>query len=72
LPKAVAPAGTSRVTTLQAPIKASSPDGAPDVDWATKLQPRGPPGRIARVIGREDLNSRADLHFVADGDLYDV
>jgi hypothetical protein len=48
------------------------PDVAPDVDWATKLQPRGPPGRIARVIGREDLNSRADLHFVADGDLYDV
>src|SRR5580704_5420886 len=48
------------------------PDVAPDVDWATKLQPGGPPSSIARVIGREDLNPWADLRFVADGDLHDV
>src|ERR1700730_11967475 len=51
---------------------AADPDIAPDVDWATKLQPGGPPSCIAWVIGREDLNPWTDLRFVANGDLHDV
>jgi hypothetical protein len=50
----------------------SDPDIATYVDWATKLQPRGPPSCIAWVIGRKDLNPWADLRLVANRDLHDI
>ena len=51
---------------------APDPNIAPDMDWATKLQPGGPPSCIARVIDRKNLHPGADLCLVADDDLHDV
>src|SRR6516162_3454381 len=50
----------------------SNPDVAADADWAAKLQARGSPRRVARMIGRQDLHSRPDLRAVSDGDLHDI
>src|SRR4051812_9486597 len=60
------------VTPGRMDCAAPNPDIATYVDWATKLQPRGPSSCIAWVIGREDLNPWTDLGFVADRGLHDV
>jgi hypothetical protein len=86
LPKAAAPSATSRVTTLPAPISASSPDHharqddrpgtdpdiTSDADRTAKLQAGSPFHRVTWMVGRQDLHSRPDLGTVADRYLDDV
>jgi hypothetical protein len=86
LPKTVAPAGTSRVTTLPAPMSAPSPilipgrmiapppvqTFPPIADAAVELQTSDAQGRVARMIGREDLHRGTDLRSIADADCNDI
>ena len=73
LPATVAPAGTSRVTTLPAPISASSPTvtpgstiAPPPIHGLAGFPAFAALRGIARVVGRVDLHRGADLRAVAD------
>jgi len=86
LPRAVAPAGTSRVTTLPAPITALSPMVTPrqndrtaadphiltDPDGASELGTRLADRRVARMVCRVDLDRRADLGSRSNGHGNDI
>src|SRR5262245_27244062 len=47
----------------------TNPDVSTDPHRTTKLKPRPPLGRLARMIGGIDLHSRANLRSVADFNL---
>ena len=80
LPTTVVAGGTSRVTTLPAPTMASSPMLTPGRTTAPPpihtANPHGhtafvalkPQRRVARVVGRVDLNQWTDLAIVTEFD----
>src|SRR3546814_6402765 len=47
-------------------LRAAEPDVEADTYRAPELQPGGARGRVARVVGGEDLHARRDLGAVAD------
>ncbi len=82
LPAAVTPGSTERVTTLPAPMMASCPIStpgstitpppsharAPIDDRVCRLQAARALGRVARVVRRQQLDARSELHVVAERD----